>query len=190
MKITDLDKNVLEGHYRRPGSPTAYDRDYRSSVSGMGKHDSLAYQLDGGANDEGWGKEDDHRSHKPYQAPEDKPKLLGYYFYNVPAGMEGEAATYGVKKTKSGKWAKAKYSTSGRSYSMQKQGADKAFGPGKWWAPQNESATAGATSAANVAVGPVYKNKPVSQPKNKDGTAKNAVDMKGVNLLTGGSLKR
>ena len=53
-----------------------------------------------------------------------------------------------------------------------------------------ESATAGATSAANVGVGAVYNNKPPKQPKNKDGTAKNAVDMKGVNLLTGGSLKR
>lgn len=56
--------------------------------------------------------------------------------------------------------------------------------------PVSESATAGATSAANVGVGAVYNNKPVKQPKNKDGTAKNAVDMKGVNLLTGGSLKR
>jgi hypothetical protein len=56
--------------------------------------------------------------------------------------------------------------------------------------PKNESATAGATSAANVGVGAVYNNKPPKQPKNKDGTAKNAVDMKGVNLLTGGSLKR
>jgi hypothetical protein len=53
----------------------------------------------------------------------------------------------------------------------------------------SESATAGATSAANVSVGPVYKNKPVKQPKNKDGTAKNALDMD-ANLMTGGSIKR
>ena len=52
-----------------------------------------------------------------------------------------------------------------------------------------ESATAGSTSAANVAVGPVYKNKPAKQAKNKDGTAKNALDMK-TNLMTGGSIKR
>jgi hypothetical protein len=52
-----------------------------------------------------------------------------------------------------------------------------------------ESATAGATSAANVAVGAVYKNKPAKQAKNKDGTAKNALDMK-ANLMTGGSIKR
>jgi len=53
-----------------------------------------------------------------------------------------------------------------------------------------ESATAGATSAANVSVGAVYKNKPGKTAKNKDGTAKNALDMKGTNLLTGGSIKR
>ena len=80
------------------------------------------------------------------------------------------------------------------------------FKPGKWVQKQgenwtevhpfgkpegiNEEPTAGATSAANVGVGAVYNNKPPKQPKNKDGTAKNAVDMKGVNLLTGGSLKR
>ena len=52
-----------------------------------------------------------------------------------------------------------------------------------------ETATAGATSAGNVAVGAVYKNKPAKQAKNKDGTAKNALDMK-ANLLTGGSIKR
>ena len=52
-----------------------------------------------------------------------------------------------------------------------------------------ESATAGATSAANVGVGAVYKNKPPKQPKNKDGTAKNALDMD-ANLMTGGSIKR
>jgi hypothetical protein len=53
-----------------------------------------------------------------------------------------------------------------------------------------ETATAGATSAANVAVGTVYKNKSGKTPKNKDGTAKNALDLKGTNLLSGGSIKR
>ncbi len=51
-----------------------------------------------------------------------------------------------------------------------------------------ETATAGATSAGNVSIGAVYKNKAAKQAKNKDGTAKNALDMKGVGLLTGGSL--
>lgn len=53
-----------------------------------------------------------------------------------------------------------------------------------------ETATAGATSAGNVGVGAVYKNKQAKQAKNKDGTAKNALDLKGTNLLTGGSIKR
>lgn len=53
-----------------------------------------------------------------------------------------------------------------------------------------ETATAGSTSAGNVGVGAVYKNKPAKTPKNKDGTAKNALDLKGTNLLTGGSIKR
>ena len=52
----------------------------------------------------------------------------------------------------------------------------------------NEAATSGAISAANTAVGPVYKNKPVNAAKNKDGTVKNALDQKGTNLLTGGSI--
>jgi hypothetical protein len=52
-----------------------------------------------------------------------------------------------------------------------------------------ESATAGATSAANVSVGAVYPNKKGKTPKNKNGTAKNALDMK-ANLMTGGSIKR
>jgi hypothetical protein len=57
-------------------------------------------------------------------------------------------------------------------------------------APVSESATVGSTSAANVGIGAVYKNKSPKQPKNKDGTAKNALDMKGANLLGGGSIKR
>lgn len=54
----------------------------------------------------------------------------------------------------------------------------------------DESASAGATSAGNVTVGAVYKNKPGKTYRNKDGTAKNALDIKGANLLTGGSIKR
>ena len=49
-----------------------------------------------------------------------------------------------------------------------------------------ETATAGSTSAGNVAVGAVYKNKKAKMQK--PGT--NALDMKGTNLLTGGSIKR
>ena len=51
-----------------------------------------------------------------------------------------------------------------------------------------ETATAGSTSAGNVAIGAVYKNKPGKTAKNKDGTAKNSLDLTVTNLLTGGSL--
>ena len=57
-------------------------------------------------------------------------------------------------------------------------------------AAQTVAKGAGATSAANVAIGPVYKNKPAKSAKNKNGTAKNALDMPGTNLITGGSIKR
>lgn len=50
-------------------------------------------------------------------------------------------------------------------------------------------ATAGATTAGNMSVGPVYPNKPGKQPKKgKKGIAPNALDIKGGNLLTGMSL--
>jgi hypothetical protein len=76
-------------------------------------------------------------------------------------------------------WAEKKSASSGKKWTVHLTGAE----------PTNESATAGATSAANVGVGAVYKNKPPKQPKNKDGTAKNALDMD-ANLMTGGSIKR
>lgn len=51
-----------------------------------------------------------------------------------------------------------------------------------------ETATVGGTSAGLVGVGPVVKNKQGRTFKNPDGTAKNALDVPGANLLTGGSL--
>ena len=54
-----------------------------------------------------------------------------------------------------------------------------------------ETASAGGTSAGNVAVGPVYPNVQGKQPKGKKGKlAPNALDIKGGNLLTGGSLMK
>jgi len=52
-----------------------------------------------------------------------------------------------------------------------------------------ETASAGATCSGNVTVGAVYPNKPTKQPKKKNGTAVNALDMD-ANLLTGGSIAR
>lgn len=74
-----------------------------------------------------------------YNRPASKPVLSGYYFYNVSPADENDATAIGLKKTKSGKWALAVYNTSGRSTTMKKQSADRAFGPGRWWAPKTES---------------------------------------------------
>lgn len=109
---------IEEAGYR--GRRDAYQRDYDSSVSGMGKRDSLAYRMDGGANDEG--EDDEPRQQRP--APS-----KGMYFYNVPAGKEADAEAYGLKKTKGGKW-----------YSKTKSAVlDKAFGPGRYWEPKPAS---------------------------------------------------
>ena len=51
-----------------------------------------------------------------------------------------------------------------------------------------ESATAGAMSSSDFSVGVVYKNKPGKTAKNKDGTAKNALDMK-TSIFGGSPLK-
>jgi len=205
MKIREL---FSEAHYRRPGSPSAYDRDYRASTSGMGKHDSLAYQLDGGANDEGWDKEE----WKPREEP---IKLTAIYFYNVPAGMEDEARACGLSLTKNGKWGLKQYNKSGRTFAHQSNVATEKFGKPRIWHPTNESATAGATSSANIGTvdapqlspgkargkksytgsvssGSGTKAPPqpkVVQPKNSDGTAKNGLDIKGSSLF-GSPMKR
>jgi len=53
----------------------------------------------------------------------------------------------------------------------------------------DETGDPSGTTAGMVSIGAVYKNKPGKTPKNKDGTAKNALDMK-ANLLTGGSIAK
>ena len=54
-----------------------------------------------------------------------------------------------------------------------------------------ETATAGSTSAANVSLGVFYPNKSGKQPKKKkDGTAPNALDVKGVSLFGHSTIKR
>jgi hypothetical protein len=133
------DVTAEAGMYRKTGSSSAYDRDYASSISGMGGGNGpRGYDSDG--NPQGGGYDEyPNEPRKPYQASSDRPKLLGYYFYDVKPGQEDQAAAYDVKKLKSGKWAMAKYNTSGRSYALRRNNADKAFGPGKWWAPKNEN---------------------------------------------------
>jgi hypothetical protein len=113
----------LDEAYGRYGRRDAYQRDYDASVAGMNKRDSYAYQMDGGANDEGW--DEPQRDYTP------KPVARkGMYFYNVPAGQDSKAQEVGLFRTKSGKW----YSP------FQNTRADMFFGKGRYWEPKtNES---------------------------------------------------
>jgi hypothetical protein len=72
---------------------------------------------------------------------------------------------------------------------IQMKDPSKKVGVHETGAPLSENTGPGVTNAASMGVGPVYKNKPPKQPKNKDGTAKNALDID-ANLMTGGSIKR
>jgi hypothetical protein len=101
----------------------AYQRDYDSSVAGMGKRQSYAYQMDGGANDEGWDKPEQERS---YYKKSSAPAKKGYYFYNVPADQTAKAEELGLFKTKSGKW----YSP------FENSRANMFFGAGRYWEPK------------------------------------------------------
>ena len=119
----------------------------------------------------------DGSSHREFKRQEMEHEL-GHETNNYAVAIDGK--TWKVFSTKSHAESVArKLQAKGKKASVHPTGS-----------PVSESATAGATSAANVGVGAVYKNKPVSQPKNKNGTAKNALDMKGANLLGGGSIKR
>lgn len=133
------DEGVAEGYRDRRD---AYQRDYDSSVSGMGKRQSLAYQLDGGANDEG-------EQDEPTQRPQ---RSKGMYFYNVPAGKENEARIYGLKQTKSGKWYSKVHSAM----------MDKVYGPGRYWEPKTEAM--GAEVGKITKVDPATKKATLTKP--------------------------
>jgi len=139
MKVTDL---LGEGWNRRD----AYQRDYDSSVSGMGKRDSLAYRMDGGANDEGWDRDDEPRQRRtpdadvPHDVHIDGRKWKTF-------GSHSHASNVARKLQ-----AKGKKATIHKSI--------------------DETATAGGTSAGMVSVGAVHKNQSPKMQKPTD----NALD--------------
>jgi hypothetical protein len=69
---------------------------------------------------------------------ERKPVLIGMYFYDIPPDAGDLAKAYGLKQTKSGKWAVAIYNTSGEATTRRKELADLKFGPGKYWSPKTQ----------------------------------------------------
>ena len=140
----------------------SYQRDYDSSQTGFGR----------GHDHRGLGQELAHETNNIAIA------INGKTWKVVPCkGTADSPEEYNYLRHMKN-WAEKKSASSGKKWTVHLTGAS-----------VTESATAGATSAANVAVGPVYKNKPAKAAKNKDGTVKNALDMK-ANLLTGGSIKR
>lgn len=150
--VKPLEEGIDEMRDRRD----AYQRDYDSSVSGMGKRDSLAYQLDGGANDEGWDEEPRRSYSKPQQSK-------GMYFYNVPPEKEQDARLYGLRQTKSGKWfSKTQSST-----------LEKVFGRGRYWEPKNEAtgAEVGKISKVDPATKKATLTKPDGSSMEVDSTA-------------------
>lgn len=122
----------------------AYQRDYDSSIAGMGKRQSLAYQLDGGANDER------HDLDEPEPQRRSQPK--GMYFYNVPTDKEDKAREVGLFQTKSGKW----YSP------FENNRASMFFGRGRYWEPKTE--------ATGDAVGTISSATPDGKVKIKTAT--------------------
>jgi hypothetical protein len=161
MKIKDLEEGM---------GRDAYQRDYDSSISGFGRQpreedeSNLMYVYkDGRVKQAMIDNQDERQAHN--QGFRDT--------------KEAALKLHGIVKSKyhQGKWIK---NEGGKWVEVHPFGKPNSV---------TENATAGSTSSANVAVGAIYKNKTAKQAKNKDGTAKNALDIK-ANLLTGGSIKR
>jgi len=64
-----------------------------------------------------------------------KPKMAGITFFNVPSGKESIATQYGLTQFKSSKWG-IKHKI-GRDYTGAVSAAEKIFGKGRYWEPNN-----------------------------------------------------
>lgn len=98
--------------------------------------------------------------------PTDKPKIRNYVAKNAKSTTSGAGAHKDRKKASKAGEVKHKKDMF------------------------SETATAGATSAGNVGIGVVCPNKSGKTHKNKDGTAKNALDIKNANIFGGKPIKR
>ena len=173
-----------EAHYRSHGRPSAYDRDYRSSISGM----------DRGDDHRGLGQELAHETNNIAIA------INGKTWKVIPGRGYADSKEEWAYLNNMKNWAEKKSASSGKKWTVHLTGA-----------PITESATAGATSAANIGtvVNPhhspgkargktSYLGKPggpggtkappqpkVVQPKNKNGTAVNGLDIKSASLFGG-----
>ena len=174
MKINDL---LGEGWNKRmsPG-----DRDEWSSKQGFGKHDSLAYRMDGGANDEGWDKEDDYRPKRQSHAPDEphdvhingrKWKSFGSHSHASNVAKKIKGATVHKALSEEASFASTNAASIGTVDAPQ-------LSPGK--ARGKKSYTGSPTTGSGTKAPPQPK---VVQPKTANGTAVNALDMKGKNIF-------
>jgi len=152
----------------------AYQRDYDSSVSGFGRKDSLAYQMDGGANDEGWDREEPR-----HDVPHDvhingkKWKSFGSHSHasNVAKKIKGATVHKSLSETASaGATSSASIGTVDAPH----------ISPGK--ARGKKSYTGSPSTGSGTKAPPQPK---VVQPKTSAGTAVNGLDIKGKSLFGG-----
>jgi hypothetical protein len=194
MKMTDLDQSINQdvteaakhGLYynvnKRKKAGTSRDADSPKAPTAQAWKDAAKTAKKEGVA-EGHRDYDDNRTGFGDQGKREFKRRemeheLGHETNNYAVAIDGK--TWKVFATKSHAEAVARsLQNKGKKASVHETGAS-----------ISESASDGATNAANMGVGAVYNNKPPKQPKNKDGTAKNALDMKSTNLLTGGSIKR
>lgn len=161
MKGIDSANKRLGANESRFDNRDAYQRDYDSSVSGMGRP----------------GRDWDEGNTEP-------PNNFAIYINGkkwkvLPGnGYHADDHREQAQHQRLRDMCAKKTAATGKKWSVHATGE----------APTNESvaesATAGATSAGNVGVGAVYKNKKPKMQKPTD----NALD--GDNLMTGGSIKR
>ena len=153
----------------------SYQRDYDSSVSGMGKKDSIAYQQDGGANDEGWDEEEKQSSDVPHDVHINgkKWKSFGSHSHasNVAKKIKGATVHKSLDESASaGATSSASIGTVDAPH----------ISPGK--ARGKKSYTGSPGSGSGTKAPPQPK---VVQRKQKDGTAVNGLDIKGSSLFGG-----
>jgi len=116
----------------------------------------------------GWSRDDVRRlGHQDDDGGQQqaRPKLVAWIFYNVKPGQEDTASMYKIRQLKSGKWAMPEYANSGRTHAFQRNEADKAFGPGRRWEPNNESVAEDAVADFLARGGQVQVGKPSRGPR-------------------------
>lgn len=139
LRAVQASQDAESGRYYHK-VPFAY-KDAFKAIGGKWDNDRKSWYLTNketsDANKAKFFKEDlDEAEYNGYGKEIKIPKLIGMHFYNVPEGKEKDAASVGVKQTKSGKWALPKYDTSGASHDTMRRRADIRLGKGVYWEPK------------------------------------------------------